>query len=80
MPPPLLLGVGVDEVEATDVEAEGVGEGVEWCTPLPFSLSGTDGGVLVDDPARESQVKFSKLDHKCKQLRTSEPPGRGEAR
>jgi len=52
LPPPLLLGVGVDEVEATDVEAEGVGEGVEWCTPLPFSLSGTDGGVLVDDPGR----------------------------
>ena len=70
----------MDEVEATDVEAEGVGEGVEWCTPLPFSLSGTDGGVLVDDPARESQVKFSKFRQKCKLLRTSEPPGRGEAR
>ena len=77
MPPPLLLGVGVDAVEATDVEAEGVGDGVEWCTPLPFSLSGTDGGVLVDDPARESQVKFRQ---KCKLLRTSKPPGRGEAR
>ena len=70
----------MDEVEATDVEAEGVGEGVEWCTPLPFSLSGTDGGVLVDDPARESQVKFSKFRQKCKLLRTSEPPGRGETR
>ena len=63
----------MDEVEATDVEAEGVGEGVEWCTPLPFSLSGTDGGVLVDDPARESYVKFSKLEHKCRQLRVYTP-------
>ena len=70
----------MEEVEATDVEAEGVGEGVEWCTPLPFSLSGTGGGVLVDDPARESQVKFSEIEHKGKQIRTSEPPGRGEVR
>ena len=70
----------MDEVEATDVEAEGVGEGVEWCTPLPFSLSGTDGGVLVDDPARESQIRFSKFKQRCKQSKTSEPPGRGEVR
>ena len=35
-PPPLLPGVGVDEVDAIEVEADGVGDGE--CKPLPFNL------------------------------------------
>ena len=49
-PPPLLPGVGVDEVDAVEVEADGVGEGE--CKPLPFSLSGRFVGGGAEEPGR----------------------------
>ena len=50
-PPPLLPGVGVEEVDAVEVEAEGVGEGE--CKPLPlFNLSERLGGGGAEEPGR----------------------------
>ena len=49
-PPPLRPGVGVEEVDAVEVDADGVGDGE--CKPLPFNLSGRLVGGGADEPGR----------------------------
>ena len=48
-PPPRLPGVGVEDVDAVEVVADGVGEGE--CNPLPLNLIGRVGGG-PEEPGR----------------------------
>ena len=54
-PPPRLPGVGVEDVDAVEVDADGVGDGE--CKPLPlFNLVGRLEGGGAEEPGRGEEI------------------------
>ena len=54
-PPPRLPGVGVEEVDAVEVDADGVGD--RECKPLPlFNLIGRLEGGGAEEPGRGEEM------------------------